>query len=171
MRRNSTRTDTASFDPLLRAGALGGLTGGVVIWIYEAVVWVGLQHQMPLVGIARNATGLVFGKDAQAALGGLAYVIGIGIHFVFSVFWGVLFALLWSRPAVRRQEATLVALFYAAFAWIVMHAAIAVVSDNHPDYLDPVVVIGGFMSHFFYAVPMALIVKALLPEYGTAARR
>jgi hypothetical protein len=44
-------------------------------------------------------------------------------------------------------------------AWIVMHAAIMVTSDNHPNYYDPNVVIGGFMSHFFFAVPMALYVK------------
>jgi hypothetical protein len=36
--------------------------GGVCIWIYEAIVWVWAQHQMPLIGIPGNATGLVFGK-------------------------------------------------------------------------------------------------------------
>ena len=43
-----------------------------------------------------------------------------------------------------------------------MHVAIAIVSSNHPDYLDPLVVIGGFMSHIFYAVPLALYVKQRL---------
>jgi hypothetical protein len=57
------------------------------------------------------------------------------------------------------MEATLVALLYAVFAWIVMHAAIAAVSTSHPDYLDPVVIIGGFMSHIFFTVPLALVVK------------
>jgi uncharacterized RDD family membrane protein YckC len=60
-------------------------------------------------------------------------------------------------------EATLVALFFAVLLWIVMHVAIAIVSNNHPDYLDPFVIIGGFMSHFFYAVPLALVVKQRLP--------
>lgn len=55
--------------------------------------------------------------------------------------------------------ATLVALFYAALAWIVMHVLIVIASSNHPDYPDPNVIIGGFMSHFFYATPVALIVK------------
>ena len=65
----------------------------------------------------------------------------------------------------RGFEATLVALFYAVVIWIVMHVAIAIVSSNHPNYLDPNVIIGGFMSHFFYAVPLALIVKQrLAPE-------
>ena len=31
----------------VRAGLIGGLAGGVIVWIYEAVVWVGWQHQMP----------------------------------------------------------------------------------------------------------------------------
>jgi hypothetical protein len=40
--------------------------------------------------------------------------------------------------------------------------AIALVSDSHPNYLDPVVVIGGFMSHIFFTVPLALYVKKQL---------
>jgi len=59
---------------IVRAGLLGGLAGGVIIWIYEAIVWVGVQHLMPMAGIPRNATGLVFGKDVQEHLGALAYV-------------------------------------------------------------------------------------------------
>jgi hypothetical protein len=146
----------------IRAGLAGGMAGGVIIWIYEAVVWVGIQHQMPLAGIPRNATGLVFGADAQASLGVIAYLIGTAIHFFFSAAWGVGFALIWPWFRKRGYEATFVALFYAVFAWIVMHAAIAVAGDNHPDYLDPVVVIGGFMSHLFFTVPLALIVKKKL---------
>jgi L-ascorbate metabolism protein UlaG (beta-lactamase superfamily) len=40
-----------------------------------------------------------------------------------------------------------------------MHLAIAIVSTNHPDYLDPNVIIGGLMSHIFFAVPLSLVVK------------
>jgi hypothetical protein len=61
---------------IIRAGLLGGLVGGVVIWIYEAIVWVGVQHLMPMAGIPRNATGLVFGKAVQDQLGALAYLVG-----------------------------------------------------------------------------------------------
>jgi hypothetical protein len=146
----------------VQAGLLGGLVGGVVIWIYEAIVWVGVQHLMPIAGIPRNATGLVFGKDVQEQLGALAYVVGTGIHFFFVLAWGVAFAFAWPFFARRGYEATLVALFFALFPWIVMHVAIAIVSSSHPNYLDPNVIIGGFMSHFFYAVPLALIVKQRL---------
>ena len=144
------------------AGLFGGLVGGVSIWIYEAVVWVGAQRLMPLAGIPRNATGLVFGKAAQEALGVLAYVIGTGIHFFFCFAWGVLFAFLWPYFRQRGYEATLVALFFAVILWIVMHAAIALVTNDHPNYLDPNVIIGGFMSHLFYTVPLALVVKQRL---------
>lgn len=155
-----------------RAGLLGGLVGGVIVWVYEAVVWVGWQHQMPLSGIARNATGLVFGKSAQDSLGPLAYVLGIGIHFLFALLWGVLFALIWPYFRKRGYEATFIALFYAVIAWIAMHLAIVVVSDSHPNYTDPNVVIGGFMSHIFFTVPLALVVKRRLATAtdGTGAR-
>jgi len=147
---------------IIRAGLIGGLAGGIAIWIYEAVVWVGAQHLMPLSGIPPNATGLVFGKTFQKAIGEWAYLLGTSMHFGFALVWGVLFALMWPPLRRRGYEATFVALFYAAFAWIVMHVAISIASNDHPNYHDPVVIIGGVMSHIFFAVPMALVVKRLL---------
>jgi hypothetical protein len=156
--------DASDGAQLIRAGLIGGLVGGATIWIYEAVVWVGVQHLMPLGGIPRNATGLVFGKVAQDALGIFAYFLGAGIHFFFCFVWGLVFAFIWPYFRRRGYEATLVALLFAPILWIVMHAAIALVSTNHPDYLDPNVIIGGFMSHLFFTVPLALVVKRLLPS-------
>ncbi|TKC81751.1 hypothetical protein FAZ69_27525 [Trinickia terrae] len=147
---------------ILRAGVKGGLTGAVIIWIYEALIWVGAQHLMPLAGIPRNATGLVFGKDFQESIGIWAYFLGTAIHFFFAIAWGVLFAAIWPYFRRRGYEATFVALFYAIFAWIVMHVAIMIASSNHPDYSNPAVIIGGFMSHFCFTVPLALIVKRML---------
>lgn len=144
------------------AGLTGGLIGGVVIWIYEAIVWVGIQHLLPLAGIPRNATGLVFGKPVQESLGSIAYLVGTAIHFFFALAWGVLFALIWPYFRRRGYEATLVAMFFAVVLWIVMHVAIAIVGSDHPNYLEPNVVIGGFMSHLFYTVPLALFVKSRL---------
>ena len=71
---------------------------------------------MPLAGIPRNATGLVFGKAVQDGLGAGCYVLGTAIHFAFALVWGVLFASAW--PALRRRgiEATLAALGYAVLA-------------------------------------------------------
>ncbi|WP_158818903.1 hypothetical protein [Methylocapsa sp. S129] len=158
----SSAADAHGLAQTISAGLVGGLAGAVTIWIYEAVVWVGVERLMPLAGIPRNATGLVFGADVQESLGPAAYVLGTAIHVVFACAWGVLFAFLW--PFFRRRgfEATLVALFYAMAAWIVMHLAIMTVSSNHPNYYDPNVIIGGFMSHFFFTVPLALIVKQRL---------
>ena len=155
-------TQSPATGEAVRAGLAGGLIGGVAIWIYEALVWVGVQHLMPLAGIPRNATGLVFGKAFQEAVGAFAYLIGTGIHFAFSLAWGVAFALAWPWFRRRGWEASLLAMVFAAILWIVMHAAIAVAGDDHPDYLDPNVVIGGFVSHLFYALPLALYVKRRL---------
>lgn len=155
------------FAAMLRAGVAGGLLGAMIIWIYEAVVWVGIQHLMPLTGIPRNATGLVFGKAVQESIGVWAYIVGTCIHFVFAIAWGVLFAAVWPYFKRRGYEATFVALFYAVLAWIAMHVAIIIASDNHPDYTNPNVVIGGFMSHFFFTVPLALTIKRKLSEYTT----
>ena len=164
----TTTEMTARADPraVIQIGLMGGLLGGVTIWMYEAVVWVGAQHLLPLAGIPRNATGLVFGSGVQASLGWIASMLGTCIHFFFALVWGVLFAYVWPYFRRRGFEATLVALFYAMIAWIVMHVAIMIASDNHPNYYDPIVVIGGFMSHFFFAVPMALYVKHRMSKLG-----
>jgi hypothetical protein len=146
----------------IKAGVIGGLLGGVVIWIYEIIVWINIQHLMPLSGLPSNATGLVFGQAFKDQLGAMAGVLGAGIHFGFSAAWGVLFALIWPFFARRRVEATLVALFYAIFAWIVMHLAIIIVGQPHPNYGDATVVISGFMSHFCFTIPMALYIKRAL---------
>ncbi|MGU7774123.1 hypothetical protein ACV229_28590 [Burkholderia sp. MR1-5-21] len=162
----SRDADTPARADTIRAGLTGGLIGAITIWVYEAIVWVGAQHLMPLAGIPRNATGLVFGKGVQDALGIWAYVVGTGIHFVFALGWGVLFAAIWPWFRRRGFEATFVALFYAVIAWIAMHVAISIASDNHPNYLDPVVIVGGFMSHFFFTVPLALTVRRMLRPAG-----
>ena len=117
---------------------------------------------MPLIGIPGNATGLVFGKEVQQALGLFSYLLGTAIHFFFCVVWGILFAALWPYFRRRRYEAAPAALFFAAIVWVAMHVAIAIVSTNHPDYLDPNVIVGGLMSHIFFAVPLALVVKRRL---------
>ena len=148
-----------SHSAMIRAGIAGGLTGAVMIWIYEAVVWVSVQHLMPMGGIPRNATGLVFGKHFQDALGIWAYILGTCIHFTFASAWGVFFAIIWPYFQRRGYEATFVALFYGILAWIVMHVAISISSDNHPNYFDPNVIIGGFMSHFVFTIALALVIK------------
>ena len=151
--------DRSGLASTLQTGIMGGVLGGMVIWLYEAIVWVGVQHMMPLAGLPSNATGLVFGKAVQAELGLAAAFLGTAIHFSFAAGWGAGFALIW--PYLRRRgiEATLAALFYAVIAWGVMHIAIALASSSHPNYLDPTVVIGGLMSHIFFTVPMALVVR------------
>lgn len=56
------------------------------------------------------------------------------------------------------------ALLFALVLWVVMHGAIMIAGHEHPNYLDPNVVIGGVMSYLFFAVPLALVVRTLLPK-------
>ena len=155
----SAQPTTAS---TLRAGIIGGLVGGVGIWIYELVVWVHFQHILTPPGMLSNAVGLTFGKHVQQSMGTGAYFLGTAIHYFFAIVWGVIFAAIWPFFRRRGYEATLIALFIAVIAWVVMHAAISIAGPDHPNYTDPNVIIGGFMSHICFAVPMALTVKRLL---------
>ncbi len=98
----------ASVASTVRAGVLGGLAGGVSIWIYEAIVWVGVQRMIPLDQIPRSAIGPVLGRAARDSPGALAYILGTGMHFFLCFAWGVLFAFLWPYFRQRGYEATLV---------------------------------------------------------------
>lgn len=144
----------------LGVGIAGGLVGGATIWLYEAIVWVGVQHLLPLSAIPANAIGLMLGKATQQALGVWASVLGTLTHFGFACIWGVAFAVIWPWFRRRGWEATTLALPFALLAWLVMHGAIVMAGHEHPDYADPAVVIGGVMSHLFFAVPLALVVRA-----------
>ena len=146
----------------LRAGLVGGLIGGAAIWGYEACVWAGWQHLLPLSAIPANAVGLTLGKAAQMRLGAAAYVLGTAIHFGFAVLWGLGFAKAWPYLRSKGCEASLAALLLAPVLWGVMHAGIALLGQQHPDYADPAVVVGGVLSHIFYTVPMALGVRRMM---------
>jgi hypothetical protein len=147
---------------LLRAGLLGGLIGGIGIWLYELVVWVHFLHLTDIPGMLDGAAVLTFGT-AIRRLGALSAVLGIGIHFVTAMAWGVGFAFLWPTLKVRGIEATLAALFYGIFAWIIMHNVLLAFFSPAPPTYTTYSVLNGFVSHTFtFTVPMALTIKRLL---------
>jgi hypothetical protein len=151
-----------TFGESLRAGVAGGLVGAVTSWIYELVVWVHLLHITSVAGIAENTAVLSFGPGIRA-LGAGTLVIGVAIHFLTAIAWGLLFAWLWPALRARHIEATLAALFYGIFAWIVMHCVVLALFSPAPPTYTVYSVINGFMGHTFaFSVPMALCIKRLL---------
>ena len=149
---------------MIRAGLAGGVVGGACIWVYEALVWARVQHLLPFSAIPANATGLMFGKAVQQGLGTWASVLGTLTHLGFAIVWGAGFAAIWRWFRQRGWEPTTLALPFALVLWVAMHSAIMIAGHEHPNYLDPKVVIGGVMSHLFFAVPLALVVRTLLPK-------
>jgi hypothetical protein len=150
------------FSAQLRAGVVGGLVAGVTSWIYELVVWVRLLHLTSVYGIAENTAVLSFGPGIRS-LGAGALTLGVGIHFLTAVVWGILFALIWPALRARSIEATLAALFYGIFAWIIMHNVVLALFSPAPPTYTVYSVINGLMAHTFaFSVPMALVVQRLL---------
>jgi hypothetical protein len=146
----------------LRAGVVGGLVGAVTSWLYELVVWVHLLHLSTVSGIAENTAVLSFGT-AVRSLGAAALALGVAIHFLTAVIWGILFAFLWPALRARSIEATLAALFYGVFAWVVMHNVVLALFSPAPPSYTVYSVINGLMAHTFaFSVPLALVVKRLL---------
>ena len=146
----------------LRAGVAGGLVGAVTSWIYDLIVWVRLLHLTSAYGIAENTAVLSFGTGIRR-LGSGAFALGVGIHFLVAVLWGILFALIWPALRARAIEATLAALFYGIFAWIIMHNLVLALFSPAPPSYTVYSVLNGFVAHTFaFSVPMALVIKRLL---------
>ena len=146
----------------LRAGVLGGLVGAVTSWIYELIVWVRLLHLTSAYGIAENTAVLSFGPGIRR-LGAGAFALGVCIHFLTAIVWGMVFALIWPALRARSIEATLAALFYGIFAWIIMHNVVLALFSPAPPSYTPYSVINGLMAHTFaFSVPLALVIKRIM---------
>jgi hypothetical protein len=146
----------------LRAGVIGGVVGAVTSWLYELIVWVRLLHLTSAYGIAENTAVLSFGPGIRS-LGAMAFALGVCIHFLTAVIWGILFALIWPALRARSIEATLAALFYGIFAWVFMHNVVLALFSPAPPTYTVYSVLNGLMAHTFaFSVPMALVIKRLL---------
>ena len=136
--------------------------GAVASWLYELIVWVHLLHLTSVAGIAENTAVLSFGPGVRS-LGARALALGIAIHFLTAVIWGILFALIWPALRARSIEATLAALFYGIFAWVVMHNVVLALFSPAPPTYTVYSVINGLMAHTFaFSVPLALVIKRLM---------
>jgi uncharacterized membrane protein YagU involved in acid resistance len=146
----------------LRAGLIGGVVGAVTSWVYELIVWVRLLHLTSAYGIAENTAVLSFGPRIRS-LGAIAFALGVCIHFLTAVIWGILFALIWPALRARSIEATLAALFYGIFAWVFMHNVVLALFSPAPPTYTVYSVLNGLLAHTFaFSVPMALVIKRLL---------
>jgi len=136
--------------------------GALASWLYELIVWVHLLHLTSVSGIAENTAVLSFGPGVRS-LGAGALALGVAIHFLTAVIWGILFALIWPALRARSIEATLAALFYGIFAWVVMHNVILALFSPAPPTYTVYSVINGLMAHTFaFSVPLALVIKRLM---------
>lgn len=146
---------------MILEGVWAGLLGGTTIWLYELVVWVHLLHIRTLRTMVENTAALVFGDKIRELDPLLRLILSTAIHYATAIIWAVLFAAIWPFLRARRIEATLAALFYGIFAWVIMHnVVLATLSPAPPEY-TVYSVLNGFMSHTFgFAVPLALLIKA-----------
>lgn len=151
----------------IRAGLIAGIVGGIGVWIYELIVWVQLLGLTTSYGVVEGTAVLSFGPGIRA-IGFGAFLLGLAIHFAAAMVWGVLFAVIWPWLRARNVEATLAALFYGVFVWIVMHNVMLALFSPAPPQYTVYSVINGFMSHLAFAVPLALVVKRLLAEDSRA---
>lgn len=145
----------------LQHGAIAGMVGAITIWIFEYIVQVPVLHQTDAAGVVQHTALLVFGPGILAKPIS-AFWLGAIIHCLTGIVWGVIFATAWPSLAARRVEAMLAALFFGAFAWVIMHnVVLAIFSPDPPIYTFNVVLLG-MMSHMVaFAVPLAWTVKIL----------
>ena len=137
--------DARGWRATLKAGLLGGLVGGVTIWLYEIVDQSIFRKVATPYQIGENTAVLALGPDIRS-LGAGAFALGAAIHLATALAWGVLFAFLW--PSLRRRgaEATLAGGVFGVFAWIVMHDVLLAAFSPDPPAYATLSVINGLMS-------------------------
>jgi uncharacterized membrane protein YagU involved in acid resistance len=104
-------------------GIIGGVVGGVALLAYEMAVAVLLRGGASLVTPLRMIGAIVLGQGALAPTYPLAKVSAVGLvmHMMLSVLFGVVFAVIaWALPVVRESAATLVmgATMYGLLVWL-----------------------------------------------------
>lgn len=146
---------------IVRQGLIAGLVGAFTIWLYEFVVLYLMLQNTSLPGLVQHTALLLLGPGPLSS-GGLGFAIGTVVHCLTAIAWALLFAAIW--PSLRNLgcEASLAALPFGAFAWVVMHLVILALFSPDPPVYTTYVVINGLMSHMVaLCVPVALVVKYL----------
>lgn len=145
----------------LRAGLIAGLTAAATTWAYEFIVNVYVLKMSSIYTIAQHGALLVFGPRVQA-LGGWTLLIGMGVHFGTSCFWGILFAMIWPWLRARGFEASLAGVLFGLLACLVMDSIVIHVSPMHVKPTLVLILLSVIFHTLPFGIPLALVVQALL---------
>ena len=140
----------------LGAGVMGGVLGGVLIDSFLVIA-----NHMPIVSIWQFVAsavvgGAAFTSPAYAALGAV-------VHFVTSIVWGVIFALLaGAMPGLLRRP-VLSGIVYGIGVMLAMTTLLIVKHLGPAGPPDPAMLIKSLIAHTaFFGVPVSLFVAAVL---------
>jgi len=142
-------------------GVAAGLIGAVLIDAYLVIVFVFLTHTLSLAAFYEYVASGAIGAAAYTAPGSV--LLGIAIHLIVAIAWGVGFAFVAARTPQVRAQPLVSGIAYGFVVMIVMQ--LVEVAANI--YVQPTTFSLGnqLLAHIvFFGIPIAFIVDKRLDQ-------
>ena len=144
----------------LRAGLVAGAVGAILIDAYLLAVIVGIAHATGVDGFYRYVASGAIGPSAYTSPSGVA--LGIALHALVSLGWGVGYAYVAARTPQVRSHPLVSGVVFGIVVLIAMQ--IVEVAANVFHAPDTAALVNGFVAHVaFFGLPIAYVVNRLEP--------
>lgn len=154
---------TLSFGAIARPGIVAGFVGGVLIDAYLLLTIVAATHETTVAGFYQFVASGALGKAAYGSPS--AVFVGVALHFVVSMAWGVGYAYVAARTPQVRERPMISGIAFGVVVMIAMQ--FVEVAANVYRLPDTFALFNSFVAHVaFFGIPVAYIVSKRLERPG-----
>ena len=145
----------STFPALAVPGAIAGLVGAVLIDAYLLLTLVVAGHLATVAGFFQYIASGALGKAAYATPGAIA--LGIAVHFVVAIAWGIGYAYVAAKTPQVRERPLLSGTVFGILVMVSMQ--FVEVAANIYVLPNTVLFFNGIIAHVvFFGLPVAYIV-------------
>jgi len=114
------RTNEISRGHAIGGGVVAGIIGGIVLAIILSILYV-TQHQSIWLAMKGAGAPYLHERATQPGFDAPAVLLGIVAHFVVSIVWGVLFALIVYGYGLPKSATVLAGAVWGIVVWLIMY--------------------------------------------------
>jgi hypothetical protein len=141
-------------------GIIAGLGGGVAIDLYLIATVVVISHSATLVEFYQFVASGAIGPAAYHE-GSAGALLGLGVHLIVSIAWGIGFAYLAVQTPQLRSRPIVSGIAFGLLVMVAMQ--LVEVAANIYRIPDATALINGIIAHtLFFGLPVALVVSRML---------
>jgi hypothetical protein len=150
-----------SLPSILRTGIVAGFAGAVLIDAYLLVTVVLVAHAVTLTGFYQFVASGAIGPSAYEGTSGA--VLGVAVHLVVGVSWGVGYAYAAAQTPQLRSRPVVSGIAYGIVVMLAMQ--LVEVAANVYKIPGPALWFNTLVAHtLFFGLPVALIVARIAPR-------